>query len=416
MNTHSDSEAATLPYQMQARQDLVKGPQLERELRSLRHTVGPVIPAVMPFGEGQAWVAVGHQEARQVFEDPRFGVAAHRGNNYPRMRHSEGHKEPFPISFIHMDGPEHVAKRRVLTRHLSVKRVLAMKPHTEGIVADFLHEFESQGPGADIVAYYSEQIPLAVISHLIGIPVEDKDYFLDAALDMMNGRVATEEEANKKIAEVSSYFGRLAKQKRDDPQDDLLSAIVTDAAAGKWTEEELEGAGFALLTAGHDATASILGGILYWLVHDPDLYAYLRDNRDKLPRAIEEFLRVIPAGTGTRVRIAYEDVEIGGVTVKKGDGIHPTVHPANFDERVYTDPLDLIVDRDETPHLRFGFGPHGCPGSQLARMELQVAISAIFDRFPRLWAVDPSDGWREEVLMRGPRSVHVAWDADEARS
>lgn len=418
MTTTHEELAGTpesVPYPMQARQDLVRGPQLERELRALREKVGPVIPAVMPFGEGRAWIAVGHEEVRQVFDDPRFGVAAHRGNNYPRMRHSEGHKPPFPIAFIHMDGPEHVAKRRVLTRHLSVKRVMAMRPHTEQLVQGFLDAFEALGPGADLVTNYSEQIPLAVISHLLGIPLEEKEHFLDAALDMMNGRVDSEEEANRKIEEVSSYFGTLVRRKRAHPEADLLSAVVNDADAGKWSEEELEGAGFALLTAGHDATASMLGGILYWLAHDQEMYQRLRDNREELSRAIEEFLRFIPAGTGTRVRIAYEDVEIGGVTVRKGDGIHPTVHPANFDDRVYTDPLNLDIARDDAPHLRFGYGPHACPGSQLARMELHVAVSAVLDRFPRLEVVDPQDDWRENILMRGPRSLHVTWQTEGER-
>ncbi|MDQ0120828.1 nocardicin N-oxygenase [Pseudarthrobacter defluvii] len=402
-----------VPYPMQSRQDIIVAAQLEHELKTLREEYGPVVPAIMPFGEGRAWIAIGYDEVQQVMSDERFSVAKHRGNNYPRMRHSEGHKPPFRLAFDKMDGPEQVARRRVLARHLSVKRVMALKPHTRQVVEDFLDNFQQQGPGADLMTDFVEQVPIAVISRLLGIPDEEKNLFRDAALDLMNGRVTTEAEANKHITTVNDYFDSLVARRRVQPGDDLISALITDVDSGTWDDEELGGVGFVLLTAGHDATASTIGGILYWLAHDPERYAFLRENRELIPRAIEEFLRIVPAGTGTRVRIATEDVEIGGVLVKKDDGIHPVVHPANFDPRIYSDPYALDLKRDEAPHLRFGYGPHACPGSQLARMEIRELLNGVFDRFPRLWAVDNADDWRDQMLLRGPKSLRVAWDQNE---
>jgi nocardicin N-oxygenase len=419
MSVAEEAEAPTtsypVPYRMQSRQDIIVAPVLEHELRTLREEYGPVVPAIMPFGEGRAWIAVGHAEVQQVMSDERFVVWKHRGNNYPRMRHSEGHKPPFRLAFDKMDGPEQVARRRVLARHLSVKRVIAQRAHTRAAIEQFLDEFQAKGPGADMMSEFVERVPIAVIGRLLGIPEDEKDFFRDAALDLMNGRVSTEEEANRHITAVNAYFDSLVARRRQEPGDDLISALITDVDAGTWDDEELGGVGFVLLTAGHDATASMIGGILYWLAHDPERYAYLRENRDLLPRAIEEFLRIVPAGTGTRVRIATEDVEIGGVLVRKDDGIHPVVHPANFDPRVYTDPYELDFGREQAPHLRFGYGPHACPGSQLARMEIRELLEAVFDRFPRLRAVDEADDWQQTMLLRGPKSLRVAWDSNEGQ-
>ncbi|MEV7646859.1 cytochrome P450 [Arthrobacter sp. NPDC089319] len=405
-----------VPYPMQSRQDTIIAAQLERETQSLREEYGPVVPAIMPFGEGRAWIAIGYDEAQQVMSDERFVVWKHRGNNYPRMRHSEGHKPPFRLAFDKMDGPEQIARRRVLARHLSVKRVMAQREHTRQTIEGFLDEFQAMGPGADLMKNFVERVPLAVISRLLGVPEEEQGIFLDAALDLMNGRVTTEAEANRHITAVNDYFDTLVARRQVEPGDDLISALLNDVDTGSWDDEELGGVGYVLLTAGHDSTASTMGGILYWLAHDPERYAYLRENRDMLPRALEEFFRIIPAGTGTRVRIATEDVEIGGVLVKKDDGIHPVVHPANFDPRAYSDPYEMDFARDEATHLRFGFGPHACPGSQLARMEIRESLNAIFDRFPRLWAVDTAEDWRQHMLMRGPKSLRVAWDEPEGRA
>jgi cytochrome P450 len=410
------TETYPVPYPMKSRQDLIVAAELETELGTLLHEYGPVVPAIMPFGEGRAWIAIGYDEVKQVMSDDRFVVWKHRGNNYPRLRHSEGHKPPFRMAFDKMDGPDQIARRRVLARHLSVRRVMGMREESRAKIERFLDGFIALGQGADLMTQFVEHIPLSVIADLLGVPENETEIFLEAALDHMNGRITSEEQANAHIIKVNEYFDRLVARRREEPGDDLISALLGDVDGGIWDDEELGGVGFVLLTAGHDATASIIGGILYWLAHDPERFRYLKENRSVLPRAIEEFLRVVPAGTGTRSRIAIEDVEIGGVVVRKDDAIHPVVHPANFDERVFTHPHELDFDREEAPHLRFGFGSHACPGSQLARMEFREVLDAVLDRFATLEAAQPAEDWREQMLMRGPKALKVNWTLEEERS
>lgn len=413
MNT-SEQTVGTIPvpYPMQSRQDTIVVSDLEHDLGTLRREYGPVIPALMPFGEGNAWIAVGYEEVQQVMSDERFVVWKHRGNNYPRLRFNEGNRPPFRMAFDKMDGPEQIARRRVLAKHLSARRVMGMRDETRAKIEVFLDAFTEQGQGSDLIPNFVEHVPLAVISDLLGVPADETDIFLEAALDHMNGRITTEEQANAHITKVNEYFDHLVARRHEEPGDDLISALLSDVG-GVWDDEELGGVGFVLLTAGHDSTASIIGGILYWLAHDPEQFRNLKDNRDLLPRAIEEFLRVVPAGTGTRVRIATEDVEIGGVLVKKDDGIHPVVHPANFDETVFENPEQLDFNRDGRTHLRFGTGTHACPGNQLARMEIREVLDAVLDRFATFEATEKRENWRGEMLMRGPKELKVNWTLEE---
>ncbi|AGN17738.1 cytochrome P450 [Corynebacterium glutamicum Z188] len=397
-----------VPYPMQSRQDLIVAAKLEEDLGTLRHDYGPVVPALMPFGEGDCWIAIGYEAVRQVMSDDRFVVWKHRGNNYPRLRFNEGNRPPFRMAFDKMDGPEQIARRRVLAKHLSARRVMGMREETRNKIENFLDGFISHGQSADVMKNFVEHVPLAVISDLLGVPADETDIFLEAALDHMNGRITSEEQANAHINKVNAYFDHLVARRHEEPGDDLISALLNDVG-GTWDDEELGGVGFVLLTAGHDSTASIIGGILFWLAHDLERFEYLKNNRDVLPRAIEEFLRVIPAGTGTRVRIATEDVEIGGVVVKKDDGIHPVVHPANFDETVFENPDELNFAREGETHLRFGFGSHACPGNQLARMEIREVLDAVLNRFATFEAANPSENWRGEMLMRGPKELKVNW-------
>ena len=391
------------------RQDQVVAPALERELRALRHRHGPVFRATFPVG-GDGWLAVGYDEVKAVMADPRFGVWAHREGDHPRVRDNEGRRPPFPVSFVLMDPPHHTRRRRALTKHFSVTRVRDLRPATERTVAAHLDRLEEAGPGVDLVPEFVQRIPVAVACELFGVPDSDRHRFLPAAMDLINGR-STDPTVNDQLIEsINTYFGELLDARRAAPGDDLISALAHDPVVTEvWSEEELRGVGFVLLFAGHDATSAILGGALQWLVHSPDLYALVRERRDDLRTVVEEFLRVLPAGIGTRSRIANEDVELGGVVIRAGEAVIPLVHTANFDERVFDEPQEIRFDGSRGPNVRFGHGIHACLGQQLARMEIEVALRALVDRFPRLSPVEPDEHWREKTLLRGPKSVRVTW-------
>ena len=399
-----------VPYPLPARQDITTTRPLERDYVELDKEYGGLVHGAFPFG-GVGWMAISYEDVKSVLSDPRFGLEiAEQMGDYPRIRFVEV-GPPFPFSFPHMDPPRHTKKRNHLMRHLTVKRVQGHRPHTRDVVESFLDEIDASGiDTVDLSGAYARRVPLRVLSDLLGVPVEEHYRFVDAAYFIANGKATTLEEAEQALGQMLEYFRELVARRRAEPKDDLISVLANDPETLEvWSEDELDAAGSLLLLAGHDATASTLGGILEWLAHSPELYARLRSEPEKFPAYLEEFLRFIPAGlAGTRSRIALEDVMVGSQLVRKGEAVLPIVHAANFDYRAFQNPLELDLEAQrENLHVGFGYGPHGCLGMQLARMEIDEAIRAVMRRYSSIESLDPHEDWDDRRLLRGPESILV---------
>jgi cytochrome P450 len=400
-------------------QDGLVAIELHRQLAELRARYGGIIRARFPYGSypygnSEGWVAIGYEEVKFAFSDPRFELFGHRTQDYPRMLVNQADKPPRPLTFVMMDGEAHRTRRQLLMKHLTHRRAALLRPTVQAMADDLIDQVIAAGPGADLIEMYARQIPIAVVCDLLGVPAHERVEFVPAAVDIANGRVKTVEESDARILQIRSYFQRLAARRRQDFGDDLLSALIKDAQAAEWAEEEIEGIGHQLLQAGHDAPSAILGGMLYVLAHSPALYDELRGRRADVKQAVEEFLRYAPAGTGTRTRIAAQDIDAFGVHIRRGEVVQPLVHAANFDDAMFHDPESVETTRADAPHLRFGHGPHVCPGAQVARMELEVALQTVLTRFAVLRAV-PAEGqedrdWRLGMLIRGPRELRVEWE------
>jgi nocardicin N-oxygenase len=397
----------SVPYSLPIRQDELLALPLERDFAELR-AMAPLARAVFPFG-GEGWIALGYDEVKTVLSDPRFSVAEAIRGDYPRIRISEG-GPPLPLTFVQMDPPDHAKRRGVLMKHLTVKRVRALRPAIEKIVGELLDAMERVGAPADLVAAFANEVPVRVLCLLLGIPVEERNRFINDASPLINLHITDPAEVVSLFNSLTEYFRELVERKRAEPADDLLSALVHDTElGGVWSDDELHGIGVVLLLVGHDATSAILSGILYWLVHQPQTYQRLRDQPDMIPGAFEEFVRVLPAGFDSRSRVAMEDVTIGDITIAAGEAVLPILHAANFDETAFENAAELDLDRGPCSHVAFGYGPHLCAGSQLARVEIEVAVSATLRRFERLEATTPDPRWREQILLRGPKSMPVTW-------
>jgi cytochrome P450 len=400
-------------------QDEGVGILLAREFARLREQYGGIVRARFPhgsypYGNSEGWVAIGYDEVKWAFSDPRFELFGHRFADYPRMLLNQADKPPRPLSFIMMDGESHARRRRVVVRHLSVKRVSELRPVIWRLAGEHLDRIVTMGSGADFEEHYADLIPVSVVCELLGVPFGERAEFVPIAVDLINGRVDSLADSDRKLLVIRNYFRKLAARRRQDPGDDFLSLLIRDAEAAGWSEEEIEGIGHTLLSAGHDAPSAILGGMLFALAHTPDLYNELRGRIDDLTGPVEEFLRYVPASTASRTRIATEDIDAFGVHIRKGEVVHPVTHGANFDSRVFGEPETIDLDRRQAPQLRFGYGPHVCPGAQLARVELEIALRAVLERFKAFRAVDnASEGagdWRLSMYLNGPRRLRVAWE------
>jgi nocardicin N-oxygenase len=403
-------------FTLHARQDVVVLVDHEQELARLREEEGGIIRAKFPygdypFGDSSGWIAVGYEQAKQAFSDPRLQISLHREHSYPTPLAGGSDKPPIPINFTVMDGPQLVARRRVLSKHLSFKRVNELRPATEAIVQRTLADFIALGQGADVIADYAKVIPLAVVCHMLGVPDDERMRFVEFSHDLANGRLTDPKDILAFQVHISDYFGELAERRREQPGTDLISSLVQDTEAGDWTEDELRGAGYALLFAGHDAPSAILGSSLYVLAHRPDLYAQLREDPGLIPAAVEEFLRRLSMGTNIRTRVATEEVEIGGIVLHKDEVIQPSTNAANHDPAVFPNPYEIDFRRSgQGPHLRFGFGAHNCPGNLVARMELEASIEAIVRTFATIAPAEPpAEDWMRGIFLRGPHGLRLNW-------
>lgn len=399
------------PFSIPMRQDEVITKELEDQFDLMRES-GSLARANFPYGTrhgGEGWVATGYKEVKQVLMDNRLSLAQQFHGDYPRARAMEVDKD-YPSSFITMDPPDQSERRRTLMKHLTPQRVKSLRPFTEKLVSDCLDEIERQGPGADLLPNFVYKVPLFLLCELLGAPPEERHIYVGHAADFVCSRHETPQQAAAALRVITEYFQELVRRKRANPGDDLISAMIHDTEVkGLWTEEELDGVGTILLMAGHDSTSAFISNALHWLVHNPDVFAKLRAEPDLVPKATDEFLRLLPVGVpGSRSRVAMEDIEVGDKVIERDQIVLAIPHAANMDPSVFECPHEFSFERS-TQHVAFGFGTHFCPGSQLARMDIDVILRGVTQRFEKLEPFEYDPNWFENCRTRGPKTLRVKW-------
>lgn len=215
------------------------------------------------------------------------------------------------------------------------------------------------------------------------------------------------------MMQMHDYLGGLVAQRRVRPTGDLIGALVTARdEEDRLTEGELVRLAEAILIAGYETSASQVPNFLYTLFRNPHLLERLRNDHDLIPAAVEELLRFVPIGTVDGFpRTATEDVEVGGTVVRAGETVVPSMGAANRDPALFTDPDELDLTRHPNPHLGFGAGPHHCMGAQLARVELQIALTTLLRRYPGLRLAVPEENlsWKAGLMVRGMHTMPVTW-------
>ncbi|WP_052685328.1 cytochrome P450 [Lentzea aerocolonigenes] len=365
----------------------------------------PLARVQLPHGE-EGWLLTRYDDVRIALSDNRFSLAQAAIRDTPRMG-----PQRMGAILTDLDPPDHTRLRRLLAHAFTVRRVEQLRANAERLAAELLDDVEKAGPPADLVTAYAVPLPGLMVCDLLGVPYDDRDHFQDLAAAFMSITAMTDEEKLAKLGELANYLAGLAGQRRVHQEDDLISALVVAQEDGdRLTAEELVQLTVLLLGAGYDSTAAHIANSVYTLLQFPEQASLLRTNPELMPGAVEELLRWIPAQEISDIlpRYALEDVELSGGTVKAGEPVLLAKHAANRDPRQYTDPDRFDITRNAKGHLTFGHGPHHCIGAQLARMDLQVALTAILTRFPGLRLADEVQ-WRTGMAMRGPLALPVAW-------
>ncbi|MGB5758931.1 MAG: cytochrome P450 [Acidimicrobiales bacterium] len=310
-------------------------------------------------------------------------------------------------SIIASDPPEHTPERRLMLPFFSPKVVERYRESTRDLCRQLIRGFIEDGR-ADVAGDYARQIPPRVIADILGIDPDMSDQFTEWVQGVLELGLQDPELRERYRLIIQEFFDSEIERRKTDPGEDLISFLLNaELDGGPVPSNVVRGNLGLMLIAGIDTTWSSIGSALWHLATHPEDRQRLVDEPDLLPIAIEEFLRAY--SPVTMARLARHDTSIGDTPVKKGERVLLSFPAANRDPEVFDDPEEVIIDRAVNRHVAFGVGIHRCLGSNLARMEMQVAISEFLTMVPEFEVEDPDAVTWAGGQVRGPRYLPVTF-------
>lgn len=358
----------------------------------------------------QAWLVTRHEDARALLDDPRLS-ADETAPGYPHL-YEGAFESPLKGTFMRVDGEAHLRVRRMLAKDFTVKRAESLRAHVTHIVDHCLDAMIAGPQPADLVQALAFPVPSRTICHLLGVPYDDREVFEKNTRAMINHK-STREAVMGAVGAVYGYLDALVTRKQAAPSDDLISRLVREELEpGNIARDELVTIFLILLVGGHETTATMIGLGAFALLEHPEQLAQLRRDPSLWEGAIDELLRHQTIVQSPIQRAVLADIEIGGQTLRAGEGVVVELAVANRDPQVFAEPDRLDLERNARSHLAFSFGPHQCLGHTLARVELEVVFRQLFTRLPGLALAVP----RDEVPVRphnvglfGVEALPVKW-------
>jgi cytochrome P450 len=378
----------------------------------------PVLCQIGLDGESPIWFITRYEDAAAVLlDDKRFvrdPALALEGEELTRL--SSGMPESLAFLEQHMlnkDGDDHRRLRRLVTRAFTPRMVEQLRPRIQEIADDLIDRVEARGE-MDVVEEFAFPLPITVIAELLGIPAADRDRFRAWSNATVTPAFDPEDLAHfgELMDEFVSYLRQLFERRRQDPSDDLVSALLQAEDGGDTlSEQELFSMVSLLIIAGHETTVSLIGNAVLALLQHPEQRAALGADPAAIPRAIEELLRYDGPVERALTRWAAEDVEVGGRTIGRGDAVIVILGSADRDPARFTDPDVLDLAREDIRHVAFGRGSHYCLGAPLARLEAEIALNTLLRRLPNVRLAVPEEelSWRPVPLFRSLAALPVAW-------
>ncbi|WP_079248683.1 cytochrome P450 [Streptomyces sp. MJM1172] len=354
--------------------------------------------------------AVGYDECVKALREPRMRVqdAAAFDRTFPGWRDHSSLRH-FTNSMLYTNPPAHIPMRRMVTEAFTVPRIAALRSTVERMTDELLERFAGLGAAGapvDFMTEFAFRLPVAVISHMLGVPESDQVWFREIAADIM---IALEgisdarelEPANAATDQLAEYFAPLIAERRRTPGDDVIGTLVRvhEEDSDRFNAHELIGNLLLLLSAGFDTTTHLLGHGLLQALRRPVLADRLRLEPELAAGYVEETLRVEPPVQAT-TRWATQDIDLLGHRVPAGTKLLVILAAGNRDPRRYERPELFDPDRRDIRPLSFAGGVHICVGAPLARLEAQIALPRVLTRFPRL-ALGGTPTYRPRWLARG---------------
>ncbi len=367
----------------------------------------PITPLQYPDGH-MGRLVTGLQTARTVLGDTRFSSLPAGKRSPVKVPGSELSTDALPPGmFVNMDPPEHTRYRRLLSKHFTIRRVRELRPRIQEMTDRLLDEMESADGPVDLVQAFAKPLPTLVTSELLGLPETDRAQF-GQHVDVLFSLSSSGEEMQQSMMGLGGMLHALIAAARKDPGPDILGRLTVETDL---TDEELLGITIVLLIAGLETTTNMLALGTYALLRHPEQLAALRADWSLMDDAVEELLRYLSVVQIGPIRVAAEDFEFEGQSIRKGEVVTVSLPAANRDPLGFDDPDSLDIRRGATRHVAFGSGPHQCMGHHLARLELSIGYESLLRRFPRLELAVPAEevGTREMMVTYGVLGLPVRW-------
>ncbi len=364
-------------------------------------------PIAFSGRRGRSWMPVNYDDIASIAHDTAVFSSRRIGVVNPPQEEGEPLLQAPPIT---SDPPVHTWARRILLPAFSPRRVDEMTPITRALARELVDAALETGE-TDAGSDYAQHIPVRVIAHMLGIPASDEELFTSWAVRILQEGFNDLDKALDAISEVLTYFAERTDEHQampaDERPDDLLTLLVETRVEGEALDRNhLVGTCFLLLIAGIDTTWSAIGSSIWHLATHPEDQARLRAEPELIDSAVEEFLRMY--SPVTMAREVLDDIELDGCPMKAGDKVLMSYPAGNRDPNHFEHPDEFVIDRQRNRHFAFGSGIHRCLGSNLARMELKVAIEE-FLRVPTFELSDPDAVTWTGGQVRGPRTIPIRW-------
>jgi cytochrome P450 len=367
------------------------------------------------------WLVFGYDEVQAVLASPDTATAPVAElllsmRRYRRL--SPSARANFTRWLAATDAPDHTRLRSAVSRAFTPKQIARY----ENLVADVVHELIAELPDGgeiDMVSSFTNQLPIRAIAALLGLPDRDRAWLLKGSSEiglMLEPLTPFDPDSmSERFNELDAYFTALVGDRRRQPGNDLISALVANGEGPVLDDDEIIAMIAFLLFAGHETVTGMLGNALLALARFPRQRACLRADADLIGNAIEELLR-FDSPVQVSARRATRDLPVGGRTIKAGETVALMIGAANRDKRRWPDADELRLDRPDPKPISFGFGAHHCLGAALARMELRLALPPLLDRLGD-YTVDPARiRWKRSFTLRGPLTLPVTTDRSRSPS
>ncbi len=364
------------------------------------------------------WVLSRYEDVASVLKDGRF-LADDRKHSFQVKQRQQlikdglmGAHEMLSPSMLRTDPPDHTRLRGLVSKAFTPRTVESLRRRIEAIVQERFDQAATNGH-MDVIRELAYPLPVIVIAEMLGVPTEDREQFKrwsdDAVASFGATSVNAFVRARDAFRELQAYVERIAEDRRREPREDLLSALLAAEQEGDTlTLEEVFNTCILLLVAGNETTTNLIGNGLLALLRHPDQLELLRNDPSLVEGAVEELLRYDSPVQATG-RFVLEDVEVNGKVVQAGQQVIALLGAANRDPEQFAEPDRLDITRKDNRHVSFGHGIHYCLGAPLARLEGQIALLYLIQRFPNMRLAAERPEWGDNLILRGLKSLPVAF-------